>query len=83
MGLWYNYEWEANMKRLFIGLSIVGFIIICILSFVLPKNPFEIIPAMTMVSFDKPVWLCGIIGGGFVYLMILWGIYDKLSQSKN
>jgi len=71
------------MKRLFIGLSIVGFVVICVLSFVLPKNPFEIIPAMTMVSFDKPVWLCGIIGGGFIYLMVLWTIYDKLSHKEN
>ena len=71
------------MKRLFIGFAIVGFIAICILSFVIPKNPFEIIPAMTMVSFDKPVWLCGIIGGGFVYLMILYSIYDKLSNKEN
>lgn len=67
------------MKRLFIILSFIGIIVIGILSFVLPTNPYEIIPAMTVISFDKPLWLCILVGGGFIYLVIIWTIYDMIT----
>lgn len=67
------------MKRFFIVLSIVGMIAICISAFTIPTNPNKIIPAMTMISFDKPLWLCIIIGGGFIYQLVIWLIYDKIT----
>lgn len=66
------------MRILFQLLGAVGFIIICVCAFTIPNNPYEIIPAMTIYSFDKPLWLCIIVGGGFLWLMILLGVYDKM-----
>ena len=69
------------MKLTFQVVGLVGFIIICIIcicSFVIPSNPYEIIPAMTVMSFDKPLWFCIMFGGGFTYLLVLLGIYDKV-----
>ena len=66
------------LKRVFQILGIIGFIAICILAFVIPSNPNQIIPALTVMSFDKPLWFCIIIGGGFIYLIILYSIYDRL-----
>ncbi len=63
-------------------LAIVGVVFISVLSFVVPKDPFEIIPAMTVMSFDKPLWLCIMVGGSFVYLIILYSIYDYLDKRK-
>lgn len=68
------------LKRIFQILGILGFLIICVLAFVLPSNPNEIIPALTVMSFDKPLWLCIIIGGGFIYLISLYSIYDKITN---
>ena len=70
------------IKTKFQILAIVGMIIICIIAFTIPTNPYEIIPAVSMMSFDKPLWFCIIFGGGFLYLMILWSIYDSLEQRK-
>ena len=68
------------LKSIFQILGIVGFIIICILAFVVPSNPYDIIPALTVMSFDKPLWLCIIVGGGFIYLMSLYAVYDKIAN---
>ncbi len=69
------------LKRVFQLLGIIGFIAICILAFVIPSNPNQIIPALTVMSFDKPLWLCIIIGGGFIYLITLYSIYNKLNNN--
>lgn len=55
-------------------------IIISILAFIIPDNPYEIIPAMTTMSFDKPIWFCYMVGGSFIYLIILYSIYDKVKR---
>ena len=70
------------LKTIFQILAIVGMIIICIIAFTIPTNPYEIIPAISMMSFDEPLWFCIIFVGCFVYLMILWSIYDSLEQRK-
>ena len=70
------------LKTIFQILAIIGMIIICIMAFTIPTNPYEIIPAVSMMSFDKPLWFCIIFGGCFLYLMILWSIYDSLEQRK-
>lgn len=69
-------------KILFQILGVVGFITICVLAFVVPSNPHEIIPAMTVMSFDKPLWFCIIFGGGFIYLISLYAIYDKITNTN-
>lgn len=66
------------LKRIFQTLGAKGFIAICILAFVIPSNPNKVIPALSVMSFDKPLWLCIIIGGGFIYLITLYSIYDRL-----
>ena len=71
-----------TIKKLFIVLAFVGVIAISILGFIIPDNPYEIVPAMTMMSFDKPIWLCYVVGGSFIYLIILYCIYEKLEQRK-
>ena len=68
------------LKRVFHVLAIIGLIIISVLAFVIPSNPNQIIPALTVMSFDKPLWLCIIIGGGVIYLISLYSIYDKLNS---
>ena len=68
------------LKRIFQILGVVGFITICVLAFIVPTNPNQIIPAMTVMSFDKPLWLCIIIGGGFIYLIMLYTIYNIINN---
>lgn len=70
------------LKIVFQILAILGLVIIGIIAFIVPNNPYEIIPAMTVASFDKPLWFCIIFGGGSLYLMILYYIYDKLEIKK-
>lgn len=67
-------------KRIFQILAIVGVIIICILAFIIPKDPFKIMPALSMMSFDKPVWLNIIIDGCGVYLITLGCIYERFNK---
>lgn len=58
-------------------LGIVGFLIICLLAFTIPEDPYQIIPAMTVFNFDKPLWANIIIAGGFVWLIVYVEIYDR------
>ena len=69
-----------TIKKLFIVLAFIGVIVISVLGFIIPDNPYEIIPAMTMMSFDKPLWFCYMFGGSSIYLIILYSIYDKLNH---
>jgi hypothetical protein len=34
------------------------------------------------MSFDKPLWFCIMIGGSFLYLLILYSIFDCFNQTK-
>lgn len=70
------------LKRVFQILAILGLVIIGIIAFIVPNNPYEIIPAMTVMSFDKPVWVCIMFGGSFIYLIVLYSIYDYLDKRK-
>ena len=65
------------MIKIFYILGIIGIVIILILSFIIPNDPFMIIPGFTSFSFDKPLWLCISISVSFFYLMILYYIYDN------
>ena len=68
------------LKIIFQIIAILGIVIISILAFVLPNDTYMIIPAMSVMSFDKPLWFAIIFGGSFIYLFILYGIYDYLSE---
>lgn len=70
------------LKILFQVLAVVGVVIISILAFVVPSDPYEIVPALTIMSFDKPLWVCYMFGGSFMYLLVLLGIYDKIRHKK-
>lgn len=70
------------LKIVFYVLGVIGVIIISILAFVLPSDPYMIIPAMSVMSFDKPLWFAIIFSGTFVYLFILYGIYDYLKEKN-
>lgn len=64
------------MKRTFIIINLIGIIIILSLSVILPKHPFEIIPAISYRSFDRPAWLNYFLAGSFIYTIIVWKLYD-------
>ena len=64
------------MNKSFIVLGIIGSIVICVCAFTIPSNPHEIIPAITYMSVDKPLWLELVIVGLFVYWCLLVNSYD-------
>lgn len=66
------------MKDAFIILGIIGVIAISILGFTIPDNPFEVIPTITIMGFDKPIWACYMFGGGFIYIALLIACYDAI-----
>lgn len=68
------------LKIVFYALGVIGVVIISILAFVLPSDPYMIIPAMSVMSFDKPLWFAIIFSGSFIYLFVLYGIYDYLNE---
>lgn len=72
-----------NLKNIFLTIGIIGFMAIVYCAFAIPNDPYEIIPALTIMSFDKPLFLCIIIGGGFIYLLVLWSVYDFLDKKFN
>lgn len=67
------------LKKVFYSLSIIGAIVICILAFKIPKDPYEMIPSATMF-WDKPLWLCLIISGNFFYFLLLGLIYSRIQM---
>lgn len=68
------------LKKIFTMLSIFVVTIICVLSFILPSNPHKIIPSITAMGFDKPMWLCYFVTGSFLYLLILWSSYKVIKK---
>lgn len=68
------------MKRVFYVLAGVGFGIIFILSFIIPINPFEIWKGAYM---DYPLFVVYGVGGGALYLLVLYGIYNLIEKAKD
>ena len=71
------------MRLTFKVIGVLGFIIICIMAFIIPNNPYEIIPSISSVGFDKTLWFAIIVGGGFLYLMTLLSLYERIENEKN
>lgn len=69
------------INKIYLLLFIIGFIIICIFAFLVPPDPFEMIPSVSALSFDKPVWFAIILVGTFFYTLILSYIFDKIKKS--
>lgn len=68
------------LKIVFYVLGVIGVVIISILAFVLPSDHYMIIPAMSVMSFDKPLWFAIIVSGSFIYLCLLYELYDYLEE---
>ncbi len=66
------------LKKIFVTIGLIGVITISVMAFTVPIDPYAILPAMTIFSFDKPVWLCWLVGGNILYLIVLYFIYDKI-----
>lgn len=67
-------------KKIFNIIGIIGIIIICILSFIIPENPYIIIPAISVNGFDKPLWFCLIVIFSFLYSIILYFLYTIIRK---
>lgn len=61
------------LEKIFKILGVIGFVVICILSFIIPSNPLDIV--VKGVNYDYPLFLCIIMWGGLLYLIVLYGIY--------
>ena len=68
------------MKKLFKIFFLIGILIILILSFVIPDNPFKIIPAISIGGIDRPLWLNILIFYGFIYSIILNVVYEIIEN---
>jgi len=68
------------LNKLFNVIAILGLLVIGILSFVVPDNPWIIIPSLSAFLFDKPLWLGLIVNFSFFYIMFLMMLYDILEQ---
>jgi hypothetical protein len=67
-------------KVVFIILGIIGVILISIAGFVIPEDPYEMVPALTVMTFDKPVWVCYMFGGGTLYIALLYACYNAITH---
>ena len=67
-------------ELIFEFLAALGILIISILAFIIPADPYMIIPSHSLIGFDKPLWFTIIIVGGFFYIMILCAIYNYLEE---
>ena len=70
-----------KIKKNFNIIGVIGIFIICILSFIIPQNPYMIIPAMSINGIDKPLWFCLIIICCFIYLLILYYLYEMFENN--
>lgn len=68
------------MKNVFMCLAIIGIIIISFFSFVIPSDPYIILPTMSLVGFDKPLWFAMMIIVGFFYLILISMVYYKIKE---
>lgn len=68
------------LETVFYCLAVIGIYVISFLAFIIPEDPYKIIPAMTYTSVDKPLWLCIIVVGSVFYLLFLYLIYEFLTK---
>lgn len=65
------------LEKIFKILGIVGFIVICIMAFIIPSNPFEII---NTPNYAIPLFIDIIVIGSILYFLILYGIYSLINK---
>jgi len=65
----------SSMKKLFIFTGLNGFLLICILAFKIPKDPYMTIHALTVYTFDRPMWFNFIVGWTGIYWYWLYYLY--------
>ena len=68
------------VQKIFKFLFVIGVIIILILSFVLPANPYKLVSSISTITFDRPLWLNIFLIVTFIYSIILIVIYDKIKS---
>ncbi len=65
------------MRRKFLILSVIGIILIVLLTFLFVDTPFYKL-SLTVISLDeRPLYLYLIVCGGILYLLILWCLINK------
>ena len=67
-----------KMKKIFYALAVIGVMIITIIAFTVPKDPYAMIPSILFI--DKPIWFCITFFGSFLYLIVLGIIYNKIEK---
>lgn len=70
-------------KKIFLILAVVGEIVILILSLIIPADPYETIPALTPMSFDKPLWFCIFVFCSLLHLIGLSKIYEAVNKDDS
>lgn len=65
------------LKKVFYFLGAMGFIIIFIMSFIIPKNPFEVFQA---TIYSLPLFVDIIILGSLMYWLFLYAIYSLINK---
>lgn len=69
------------MKKLLIVLGILSLIASFTFAFLVPSDPFVIVPSLT--GFEYPLWLVLGLVIFFPFFLILFHIYDKLYDSED
>lgn len=68
------------MEKLFELLAVVGNIIIGILTYIIPSNPWDGLPSLIVYGINKPLWVGLFIIFSFIYLIFLEYLYCKIKK---
>lgn len=70
------------LDKIFIFLFYFGTISIYIISFIIPKNPYLILPSISMLGIDYPICISIMIFCYTIYYYTLWNIYVILKNNS-
>lgn len=68
------------LKSIFIFLFYFGTVGIYILSFIIPRDPYLIMPSITMLGIDYPICIAIMVFLYMIYYYTLWNIYIILEK---
>ena len=71
------------MKRIFNILSILGLIVLFILSIIFTKSPLEWVDSLTFYSMGYPKFIIVWVGYCIIYLSIIWLVYYIINKTKD